>query len=109
MLYRGILLILFYISLFATESAAQKRKTTSFFFDTDLSVLDEKQKEAFSQFVSEMEAEDIVSISILGYCDDRGRKGYNDTLSVKRANYVKDLLHQRGINTEKVKLLTGHG
>ena len=109
MLYRGILLILVYILLFATESAAQKRKTTSFFFDTDLSVLDEKQREAFAQFVSEMEAEDIVSISILGYCDDRGRKGYNDTLSVKRGNYVKDLLHQPAINTEKEKMLTGHG
>ncbi|MDQ8006534.1 MAG: OmpA family protein [Pedobacter sp.] len=109
MLYKGFLLILFYISFFATQAAAQKKKTTSFFFDTDLSVLDEKQKEAFSQFVSEMEAEDIVSISILGYCDDRGRKGYNDTLSIKRANYVKDLLHQRGINTDKVKLLTGNG
>lgn len=88
---------------------AQTQKVTSFFFETDLSVLDEQQKEAFKQFVSELDAKDITSISILGYCDDRGRKGYNDTLSVKRANYIKTLLEEQSIVTDKVKLLTGNG
>ena len=109
MLNKGFVLILFCFSLFIGETYAQKKKTTSFFFDTDISTLDDKQKEMFSQFVNEMDSTEIISISILGYCDDRGRKGYNDTLSVKRANYIKALLQENGINTEKVQLLTGNG
>lgn len=106
---KGFILILFYLSLFVSTAFAQKKKTTSFFFETDVSVLDDRQKEGFSQFISELDSADIVSISILGYCDDRGRKGYNDTLSIKRANHIKELLQQTGINTDKVGFLTGNG
>ncbi|WP_461485879.1 hypothetical protein, partial [Pedobacter sp.] len=60
---------------------AQKKKTNSFFFDTDISVLDDKQQEMFMQFIAELDSAEVIAISILGYCDDRGRKGYNDTLS----------------------------
>lgn len=109
MLNRGCILILLCFSLFASVAHAQKKKTNSFFFDTDISVLDDKQRESFSQFVTEMDSTDIISISILGYCDDRGRKGYNDTLSVQRANHIKALLKERGITTDKVRLLTGNG
>jgi outer membrane protein OmpA-like peptidoglycan-associated protein len=109
MLNKGCIIILFCIALSAEVVFSQKQKITSFFFETDLSVLDEKQKEAFKQFVSELDTRDITAISIFGYCDDRGRKGYNDTLSVKRANYIKMLLEEQSINTDKVKLLTGNG
>ncbi len=108
MLNKGFILILFSFFL-ASISYAQKKMTTSFFFDTDISVLDERQKEAFGQFINELDSADIVSISILGYCDDRGRKGYNDTLSIKRANHIKDLLKENGINTERVGFLSGNG
>jgi len=109
MLNKGFFLILFYISLFTSEAFAQTKKTTSFFFSTDISVLDEKQKESFMQFISELDSAEIVAISILGYCDDRGRKGYNDTLSINRANHIKELLQKSGINTAKVGFLTGNG
>lgn len=55
MLNKGFVLILFCFSLFIGETYAQKKKTTSFFFDTDISTLDDKQKEMFSQFVNEMD------------------------------------------------------
>lgn len=106
---KGFILILFYLTLFTAATFAQSKKTTSFFFNTDISSLDERQKESFTQFISELDSADIVAISILGYCDDRGRKGYNDTLSVKRANHIKELLQQTGINTAKVGFLTGNG
>lgn len=109
MLNKGCILILLCFSLFVSAANAQKKKTNSFFFDTDISILDDKQKESFAQFVTEMDSTDIISISILGYCDDRGRKGYNDTLSVQRANHIKGLLKERGITTDKVRLLTGNG
>lgn len=109
MLNKGFILILFYLSLLLSVAYAQKKKTTSFFFETDISTLDERQKEAFAQFISELDSADIVSISILGYCDDRGRKGYNDTLSINRANHIKELLKARGISADKVGFLTGNG
>ena len=106
---RGFILILFSLFVFADHAFAQKTKTTSFFFKTDLSILDDKQMESFSQFINELDSKDILSIAILGYCDDRGRIGYNDTLSIKRANYIKELLLAGGIGASKIKLLTGHG
>ena len=109
MLRKGFILILFSISLLISPVYAQKKKIASFFFDTNIRVLDAQQKKAFSQFLSELDSVDIVSISIIGYCDDRGGKGYNDVLSVNRANHIKELLEQHEINTEKVKVLTGNG
>jgi len=106
---RGFILLLFSFFILVGNVFAQKTKTTSFFFKTDLSVLDDKQTESFSQFISELDSTDIISIAILGYCDDRGRIGYNDTLSVKRANYIKELLLARGVGADKINLLTGHG
>lgn len=106
---KGFILILFLLFILTGNAFTQKTKTTSFFFKTDLSVLDDKQAESFSQFISELDVRDILSIAILGYCDDRGRVGYNDTLSIKRANHLKELLLVKGIAIEKIRLLTGHG
>lgn len=109
MLNKGFVLILLHLYLFVGLANAQKKKTMSFFFDTDVSILGNKQKEVFSQFIDELDSAEIISISIIGYCDDRGREGYNDTLSIKRASYVKSLLVSKKINTTKVNFLTGNG
>lgn len=109
MLNRVIIMTLFCTFFLFSVAFAQKKKTTSFFFETDISALNEKQKDMFSQFMSELDSADIISISILGYCDDRGRKAYNDTLSIKRANHIKTLLQQAQVNIEKVNLLIGNG
>lgn len=109
MLNKGFVLILLHLYLFVGLANAQKKKTMSFFFDTDVSILGNKQKEVFSQFIDELDSAEIISISIIGYCDDRGREGYNDTLSIKRASYIKSLLVSKKINTTKVNFLTGNG
>lgn len=104
----------FVVSLFLTfvfwnSACAQKKIVTSFYFDTDISVLNDKQTAIFGQFMSELDSADIISISILGYCDDRGRSTYNDSLSTSRAYYVKDLLKQAQVDTTKIRLLVGNG
>lgn len=109
MFNKGCVLILLCLSLFISAANAQKKKIKSFFFDTDVNTLDDRQREIFSQFVSEMDSTDIISISILGYCDDRGRKGYNDRLSVARANHLKILLEEQGVIASKIGLLIGKG
>ena len=109
MLNKGCVVILLCFSLFINAANAQTEKTTSFFFDTDVSTLDHQQKDKFSQFVNEIDSTDIISISIFGYCDDRGRKGYNDTLSVARAHHLKALLEESGLAARKIKLIIGNG
>ena len=101
--------MVFFAFLLSSISYAQKTRTTSIFFDTDLNVLGEHQKSILSQFIAEFESADIISVSILGYCDDRGTKAYNDALSVSRANHIKTLLKLASVNPDKVSLLMGNG
>jgi outer membrane protein OmpA-like peptidoglycan-associated protein len=109
MLNKGFLLILFFVFFIAEFSVAQKKLTNNFFFATDVSELDSRQKEAFLQFANEIDTVGIISISIFGYCDDIGRKGYNDTLSNKRAQHIKSLLTAKGIEEGKITVIIGKG
>lgn len=109
MLDKRWILVLFCTFLLSSIAYAQKKKTTSFFFETNIDVLGAPQKEVFSHFISELESSDIISIAILGYCDDRGTKNYNDTLSIRRAEHIKLLLKDAGVSTDKVALLIGNG
>lgn len=109
MLKKGLMLSLLFFSLVINPIFAQKKKIARFFFDTNVCVLDAQQKTAFSQFITEMDSVYMVSISIIGYCDDRGGKAYNLVLSLDRANHVKRLLEEHEISTEKVEVIMGNG
>ncbi|HYJ38343.1 MAG TPA: OmpA family protein [Chitinophagaceae bacterium] len=49
------------------------------------------------------------SIQIAAHCDSIGNNHYNDELSVRRANAVRDYLIQSGINDGVITKLEGHG
>ncbi|WP_410221861.1 OmpA family protein [Pedobacter sp.] len=95
--------------IFVAQLKAQQQKINSFYFDTDKSVLEIQQETLIKQFISELDTTKIKEIEILGYCDDVGRKGYNDTLSYKRAAYVQQLLLAKGIDPSAIVMLTGKG
>lgn len=105
----GFLLILFLTLFSIFYSLAQKVSTTSFYFDTDKSYLDDEQKELFIEFVKNIIPSEIISVEVIGYCDDRGREGYNDTLSLNRAKFIHNLLVNKGFLSEKIKLIKGKG
>jgi peptidoglycan-associated lipoprotein len=47
-------------------------------------------------------------LSIAGHCDERGPEAYNISLGARRANYVRSLLVQRGINLNRI-FTVSHG
>jgi outer membrane protein OmpA-like peptidoglycan-associated protein len=109
MIGKGFTLILIYVVLFANISYAQKKRTASFFFKTDSSELNGQQKDAFSQFASELNVNVISAITIIGYCDDRGSTRYNDSLSLLRAYHLKDQFKNKNLDLSKIKVLLGKG
>lgn len=109
MLVKRFISIYFFLLFSAGISHAQKKSINSFFFETDLSILNLQQQQVFEQFSSEIDTGEVLSVTISGYCDDRGRKGYNDTLSNKRAIYIKSLLKEKGINPSKIIMVVGKG
>lgn len=101
--------LLFGVLLSAYCGFAQKQVTTSFFFETDASKLSTRQILIFEQFVKEIVPEEVINVDILGYCDDRGREGYNNTLSLKRAEFIHRLLVEKGVLSERIKKISGKG
>ena len=51
---------------------------------------------------------DRTRILVAGYTDDKGEAGYNETLSVKRARAIADLLIDAGVNATHL-LIVGYG
>ncbi len=51
----------------------------------------------------------IEKVLIEGHCDSIGQKGYNDVLSEMRANEVKKLLIQNGMDKNVIKRCIGYG
>lgn len=97
------------LSLIGGLANAQSSKTTSFYFDSDVSVLGTKELNNFKKFIGSLDSTQVISICLVGYCDDKGSKGYNDTLSRKRADFVQTLLEKKGYHTAKVSFLAGNG
>lgn len=108
MVYKGLRLVLM-LSIFGGLVFAQNTRKANFYFESDISVLAAKEQQKFKQFIVGLDSTDVISISLIGYCDDIGRKGYNDTLSVMRASHIKTLLQKKGYQTEKVSFLAGNG
>ena len=104
------LFILFSIFLCLMGSVkAQQKRSINVFFDSDKSHLPPAEQKNLTVFLKGIDSIDIVSISILGYCDDIGRKGYNDTLSIARADHVKNLLLSAYVKDELINVLEGMG
>ncbi|WP_264435193.1 OmpA family protein [Flavobacterium agricola] len=51
----------------------------------------------------------VASISIFGYCDDRGSENYNLSLSNQRAKQVKQLLNNGGVKLKILLEIQGKG
>jgi OmpA-OmpF porin, OOP family len=49
-----------------------------------------------------LKAVDLVSVKVIGHTDPEGSEGYNQALSQRRAETVKTLLTQRGVDANKI-------
>jgi OmpA-OmpF porin, OOP family len=51
---------------------------------------------------SKLKAVDLVNVKVIGYTDPEGSESYNQALSQRRADTVKSLLVQRGVDASKI-------
>lgn len=103
---KHLLLFLFWLP-FALK--AQKSATEIFYFESDSSTLQLKETQRLHKFIHSLDSITINSATILGYTDDVGRKTYNDTLSTKRALFIKKVLSYFKIDTNTISVTAGRG
>lgn len=78
-------------------------KESVFHFGVDDKELSPSAKEQLKRIARLVEADtQIERIKVLGYSDDRGRKGYNNAISQFRAEAVKAYLLKLGVPSEKL-------
>jgi len=88
---------------------AQTRQIHSIYFDVDQFEVTEDKKKELIEFVQKIDTTLVESISILGYCDDRGSEKYNLELSNKRAIQVKNKLNDAGVKLKILVEIQGKG
>jgi OOP family OmpA-OmpF porin len=72
-------------------------------FDFDKAVLKPKGKEMLDDLVSKLVGTDYEVIYVTGYTDRIGSAEYNQRLSLRRADVVKNYLESKGIPADRIK------
>lgn len=98
-----------FLLLIGSFAFAQEEIVHSVYFDFDKYNIREDQKVSVLNFIKALDSTMIESISIYGYCDDRGKDEYNYTLSTNRANAIKDKLTENGIKNKIIVSIEGKG
>lgn len=79
------------------------------YFDTNSAKLTNKSLETLKNFIlPDAIDKNAKRIVIEAHCDERGTEKYNQKLSVKRANAVRNHLVKNGISDKKIKAI-GYG
>ncbi len=73
------------------------------FFDFNKAVLKPKSKETLDDLVSKLVGTDYEVIHVTGYTDRIGSDEYNQRLSLRRADVVKNYLESKGIPADRIK------
>lgn len=102
---KPILFLLF----FSVNVFAQEEIVHSVYFEFDKYNLKEDQKKSAVEFAKSIDSTIVESISIYGYCDDRGKDDYNFVLSTNRANTIRDELIKNGITSKIIVSIEGKG
>lgn len=104
-------LILFVFSLLLKTSSffSQNTETIEAFFLSDKHMLSATENEKLITSLNKIGLNSLLEIQITGFCDDIGSNIYNDQLSVKRANHIKELLVKLSINTDIITKTEGKG
>jgi outer membrane protein OmpA-like peptidoglycan-associated protein len=88
---------------------AQEKITQNVYFDFDVDLLKEPQKDLLCDFFQKIDSSQIHSVRVFGYCDDRGTVSYNFNLSDRRVTTVEKILLSLGLNPKKLIALEGKG
>jgi outer membrane protein OmpA-like peptidoglycan-associated protein len=88
---------------------SQKEISHDVYFDTDKYAVPLTEENRLLLFISSLDSLPIEKISIYGFCDDRGTNDYNLKLSQQRANTIKALFSEYGINDSLITNVNGKG
>ena len=104
-MFRGVLFIFIASNLCFSQSI----KSHIVYFDTNKYEVIETEQNRLLFFVQNLDKSKIKRISIYGFCDDRGTNQYNLVLSQERANSIKNILYETGVNTYLITNVDGRG
>jgi outer membrane protein OmpA-like peptidoglycan-associated protein len=79
-------------------------KTFIVFFDFDKSNLTEKAVEVVQEAVRTAKSEGMVKVLVTGHTDTVGSDAYNQALSERRANAVKDEMVREGLDGSGISI-----
>ena len=91
-----------------TEEGIKITFSSDLLFAFDSADLNEESKKALNELAKMMQKNKKNDIRIDGYTDSTGTVEYNDVLSVKRANSVKDYLASQGVAASRMTV-KGYG
>lgn len=88
---------------------SQNKLTHEVYFETDKYEVPPTETNRLMLFISDLSDVDIESISIYGFCDDRGAAEYNLILSQERANAIKAIFANNEISESLITNVDGKG
>ena len=103
------LLVLVLITFSSVFAFSQKELTQEVYFDTDKYDVPNTEENRLLLFISTLNDIDIESISIFGFCDDRGADTYNLILSEQRADAIKAIFANNEISETLITNVGGKG
>lgn len=71
-------------------------------FDFDRAELKARARAKLDELAVQIQGADIRAIHVIGYTDGIGTDAYNDKLSERRANSVRDYLLSKGVNPSQI-------
>jgi peptidoglycan-associated lipoprotein len=88
---------------FHSPVGAESAIFKSVYFSTDDHILRGKEYTSIIERVSAyMNAHPNLYVFVSGHCDERGPEAYNLSLGARRANYIRSLLVEKGVDPEKI-------
>lgn len=103
------LLVLILLTFNSLIAFPQKDLTHEVYFDTDKFVVPPTEENRLLLFITNISDVDIESISIFGFCDDRGADTYNLKLSQQRADAIKAIFANNEISEDLISNVDGKG
>lgn len=85
-----------------TDEGLKLTFSADLLFPTDSYSLNDQEKESLDELANKLKKKNKNKIRIDGYTDSTGSVEYNNTLSEKRANSVKEYLEKQGIESSRM-------
>ena len=108
MIYRSLLTILF-CSLLVPAFGQKATDTFRLYFDLNVPSLNKSMENKIDLLIFNDKIISGSKVMIIGYADYLGTEGYNQDLSMKRAQNVKNYLVKYGLNANDIELCVGKG